>query len=48
VTFPVAGKTGTEYDFTDNWFVGYTSEVTCVVWTGFDQSGTIYPGCFQF
>lgn len=45
--YPVAGKTGTEYDFTDNWFVGYTSEVTCVVWTGFDQSGTIHPGAFS-
>ena len=45
--FPVAGKTGTEYDFTDNWFVGYTSEVTCVVWAGFDQSGTIFPGAFS-
>jgi len=45
--YPVAGKTGTEYDFTDNWFVGYTSEVTCVVWAGFDQSATIYPGAFS-
>lgn len=45
--YPVAGKTGTEYDFTDNWFAGYTSEITCVVWTGFDQSGTIYPGAFS-
>jgi penicillin-binding protein 1A len=45
--FPVAGKTGTEYDFTDNWFVGYTSEVTCVVWAGFDQSETIYSGAFS-
>ncbi|HQW28707.1 MAG: transglycosylase domain-containing protein [Verrucomicrobiales bacterium] len=45
--YPVAGKTGTEYDFTDNWFIGYTSEVTCVVWTGFDQSATIYPGAFS-
>lgn len=45
--FPVAGKTGTEYDFTDNWFAGYTSEVTCVAWVGFDQSGTIYPGAFS-
>ena len=45
--FPVAGKTGTEYDFTDNWFIGYTSEVTCVVWAGFDQSETIYPGAFS-
>lgn len=45
--FPVAGKSGTEYNFTDNWFAGYTSEVTCVVWTGFDQSETIYPGAFS-
>ncbi|MEX2580051.1 MAG: transglycosylase domain-containing protein [Verrucomicrobiales bacterium] len=45
--YPVAGKTGTEYDFTDNWFVGYTSEVTCVVWAGFDQSTAIYPGAFS-
>ncbi len=45
--FPVAGKTGTEYDFTDNWFIGYTSEVTCVVWAGFDQSSTIYPEAFS-
>jgi len=45
--YPVAGKTGTEYDFTDNWFAGYTTEVTCVAWIGFDQSGTIYPGAFS-
>ncbi len=45
--FPVAGKTGTEYNFTDNWFVGYTSKVTCVVWAGFDQNKTIYPGAFS-
>jgi len=45
--FPVAGKTGTEYDFTDNWFVGYTSEVTCAVWAGFDQNTTIFPGAFS-
>lgn len=45
--FPVAGKTGTEYDFTDNWFVGYTSEVTCVVWSGFDSTKTIFPEAFS-
>ena len=45
--FPVAGKSGTEYDFTDNWYAGYTSEVTCVVWAGFDQSKTIYLGAFS-
>jgi penicillin-binding protein 1A len=34
---PLAGKTGTAYDFTDVWFVGYSSEVTCSVWAGFDK-----------
>lgn len=46
-SFPAAGKTGTEYGFTDNWFVGFTSEVTCAVWAGFDQPQTIYPGAFS-
>ncbi|MBL9151524.1 MAG: transglycosylase domain-containing protein [Verrucomicrobiales bacterium] len=45
--FPAAGKTGTEYGFTDNWFVGYTSEVTCAVWAGFDQPKTIFAGAFS-
>ncbi len=45
--YPVAGKTGTEYGFTDNWFVGYTSEVTCAVWAGFDQTQEIYPLAFS-
>ena len=42
--FPVAGKTGTEYNYTDNWFAGYTSELTCVAWIGFDQRKKIYDG----
>ena len=45
--FPAAGKTGTAYNFTDNWFVGYDSEVTCGVWTGFDRPHTIYRGAFS-
>ncbi len=45
--FPVAGKTGTEYNFTDNWFSGFTSEVTCVAWVGFDQRKRIYDGAFS-
>ncbi len=42
-----AGKTGTAYDFTDLWFVGYNSEVTCGVWAGFDKPDTIYRGAFS-
>ncbi|MCL4103592.1 UNVERIFIED_CONTAM: hypothetical protein GTU68_059671 [Idotea baltica] len=45
--YPVAGKSGTEYGFTDNWFVGYTSEVTCAVWAGFDKTQQIYPLAFS-
>ena len=44
--YPVAGKTGTAYNFTDAWFVGYSSAVTCGVWAGFDKPGSIYRGPF--
>jgi penicillin-binding protein 1B len=35
---PAAGKTGTSHD---GWFAGYTSELLCVVWVGFDDNRTI-------
>jgi 1A family penicillin-binding protein len=44
--FPAAGKTGTAYNFSDAWFIGYDSEITCGVWTGFDRPQTIYRGAF--
>jgi 1A family penicillin-binding protein len=44
---PAAGKTGTSYNFMDDWFVGYDSEVTCGVWIGFDKPQTIYRGAFS-
>lgn len=34
---PAAGKTGTTNDEMDAWFIGYTPEWVCGVWTGFDQ-----------
>ena len=40
------GKSGTAYNFTDALFAGYNSEVTCVVWTGFDKPSPIYRGAF--
>jgi membrane peptidoglycan carboxypeptidase len=45
----LAGKTGTTYDFADNWFVGYNSNVTCGVWAGFlhGSRNAIYPGAFS-
>lgn len=44
--FPVAGKSGTSYNFTDAYFFGYTSAVTCGVWVGFDKPTKIYRGAF--
>ncbi len=44
--YPAAGKSGTEYGYTDNWFVGYTTKVTCAVWAGLDQPTTIYKHAF--
>jgi penicillin-binding protein 1A len=45
--FPLGGKTGTAYNFTDAWFLGYSSEVTCGVWAGFDKPQPIYRGAFS-
>jgi penicillin-binding protein 1A len=45
--FPLGGKTGTAYDFTDDWFIGYSSAITCGVWAGFDKPSPIYRGAFS-
>ncbi|NPA17255.1 penicillin-binding protein 1A [Persephonella sp.] len=34
--FPVAGKTGTTNDYTDAWFAGFSTQLTTVVWVGYD------------
>ena len=36
---PAAGKTGTSHD---GWFAGYTSNILCVVWVGFDDYSEIH------
>ena len=36
---PAAGKTGTSHD---GWFAGYTSNLLCVVWVGFDDYSEIH------
>ena len=33
-TLPAAGKTGSSHD---GWFAGYTSNLLCIVWVGFDD-----------
>lgn len=47
--FHGGAKTGTSADFSDNWFVGYNSRITCGVWAGFLTPGgeSIYPGAFS-
>ncbi|NLV17430.1 MAG: PBP1A family penicillin-binding protein [Syntrophomonadaceae bacterium] len=32
-----AGKTGTTQEYRDAWFVGYTPELSCAVWVGYDS-----------
>ncbi len=39
-----AGKTGTTDDFTDAWFIGFTPQLCCGVWVGYDQKKTIFQG----
>ncbi|MBI4544845.1 MAG: hypothetical protein HY703_06610, partial [Gemmatimonadetes bacterium] len=41
---PAAGKTGTNNDATDVWFVGFTPDLLAAVWFGFDLPKKILPG----
>ncbi len=38
-TVPAAGKTGTSRD---GWFAGFTSELLCIVWVGFDDNQMLH------
>jgi len=40
-TRPAAGKTGTSDNFCDNWFIGFTPQITTAVWVGFDDKTSI-------
>jgi penicillin-binding protein 1B len=43
--FPAAGKTGTTQDYHDGYFIGYTPDLVCGVWVGFDEPRSIgLPG----
>lgn len=54
---PLAGKTGTSNSAKDTWFSGFSTEITCVTWVGYDdgkplgasESGanTALPGWIQ-
>ena len=34
---PAAGKTGTTQNYADAWFIGFTPQLVCGVWVGFDS-----------
>ncbi len=36
-TRPAGGKTGTTSNFCDNWFIGYSPQITAGTWVGFDD-----------
>jgi penicillin-binding protein 1A len=38
---PAAGKTGTTNDCQDAWFIGYTPQLVCGVWVGYDDHRTL-------
>jgi penicillin-binding protein 1A len=41
---PVAGKTGTTNDYKDAWFIGFTPDIVCGVYIGFDKPKTLGRG----
>ena len=41
---PAGGKTGTTNNYTDAWFVGFTPQVVCCVWTGVDEKRSLGNG----
>lgn len=41
---PVAGKTGTSNAAKDTWFAGYSSEIACAVWVGYDDAKPLGGG----
>jgi penicillin-binding protein 1A len=41
---PIAGKTGTSNQSKDGWFVGYSPDVVCAVWTGYDDAAPLGGG----
>ena len=38
---PAGGKTGTSDNFCDNWFIGYTPQITAGTWIGYDDKTSI-------
>jgi 1A family penicillin-binding protein len=47
-SYPAAGKTGTTQNSTDAWFVGYTPNLTTVIWIGFDDPQRKLSGSYVY
>jgi penicillin-binding protein 1A len=41
---PVAGKTGTTSDYKDAWFIGFTPDIVCGVYVGYDKPKSLGRG----
>jgi membrane peptidoglycan carboxypeptidase len=41
IRFPAAGKTGTTEDYRDAYFIGYTPNLVCGVWVGYDTPRSV-------
>ncbi len=41
---PLAGKTGTTNNYRDAWFIGYSPNLVCCVWVGYDNNKMIFRG----
>jgi penicillin-binding protein 1A len=43
-SYPAAGKTGTTNDYSDAWFIGYTTDYVAGVWLGLDSHRSLGRG----
>jgi penicillin-binding protein 1A len=41
---PAGGKTGTTNNYSDAWFIGFTPQIVCCVWTGIDERRSLGLG----
>jgi penicillin-binding protein 1A len=42
--YALAGKTGTTDDYRDAWFIGFSSDLLCLVWVGYDKDKKLGSG----
>ncbi len=44
LTGPAAGKTGTTDEYNNGWFIGFTPDIVCGVWVGYDSNESMGNG----